>query len=292
MKKLGIRFNIDNEKVAKDSLSKYSYFFKLGYFRKNFPKVNGRYNIEFAYLKDLASIDMQLRYLLIHMCLDIEHSLKVYILDKVANDPCEDGYNIMTQFYKNDSEKNRTFRNVISKKKKNSSGKYSTVVTPKKEFKNYYNNPPIWVCLELMSYNQFVEFVIFYQTHTNDNQLKCAKNLLSHVKTVRNMSAHSQPIIANLGTPKFDKTNRYLTDKGQTSYKLTYKQVQYKPLRDIFATFYTHQLYCSKGIRENRYKQMVDFKMRLNRNSYYSSYTNLSVVINGINKMIDNYKND
>lgn len=27
MKKLGIRFNIDNEKVAKDSLSKYSYFF-------------------------------------------------------------------------------------------------------------------------------------------------------------------------------------------------------------------------------------------------------------------------
>ena len=91
-----------------------------------------------------------------------------------------------------------------------------------------------------MSYNQFVEFVIFYQTHTNDNQLKCAKNLLSHVKTVRNMSAHSQPIIANLGTPKFDKTNRYLTDKGQTSYKLTYKQVQYKPLRDIFATFYTH----------------------------------------------------
>lgn len=290
MKKLGIRFNIENEKVAKDSLSKYSYFFKLGYFRKNFPKIDGRYNIEFAYLRDLASIDMQLRYLLIHMCLDIEHSLKSYILNKLAHDPNEDGYSIMTKFYKNNTEKNRTFRNVINtKRSKDPNGNFITKVKPKPEFVGYYNNPPVWVCLELMSYNQFVDFVIFFQKHTNDTNLTCAKNLLIHVKNIRNMSAHSQPIIANLGTPKLDKTNRYLTDKGQTNFRLTYKQVQYKPLRDTLATFYTHQLYCSKGIRTNRHNQMVEFKNRLNRNNFYNAFNDLNSTINGITKIIDNY---
>ncbi len=35
---LGIRFNIINEEDAKHILSKNTYYFKLGYYRTNFPK--------------------------------------------------------------------------------------------------------------------------------------------------------------------------------------------------------------------------------------------------------------
>lgn len=292
LKKLGIRFNIINEEKAKEILYNYTYFFKLGYFRKNFPRKSEKYNIEFSYLSDLASIDMQLRYLLLQMCLDIEHTLKTYIIRKVSEDSSEDGYSIMEDFYKSEQEKNRTFRNVGKMRRKMKNGKRIKSLVPYPEFEKYYNDPPIWVCLELMSYNQFIEFVHFYYKRKDISYLACASHLVEHVKDIRNMSAHSQPIIANLGNPKLDKTNKYLTRKGQEKYNLTFKQVQYIPIRNVFATFFVHEKYCSPGIRKNRHKDITKFKKRLNKHNYYSKYRHLSVTFNAFNKIFDNYKQD
>lgn len=66
---VGISFDIMDRATAKSILQKRNYYYKLSSFRKLFPKENGKYNIDFAYLADLSVIDMQLRYFLLDLLL-------------------------------------------------------------------------------------------------------------------------------------------------------------------------------------------------------------------------------
>src|SRR5699024_6092128 len=78
LKLKGITFNQTSEDEAKKYLSGNSYYYKVTAYRKNFPKnrENKYQNVDFSTLKDLATIDMHLRYLLIKLSLDIEHAIK------------------------------------------------------------------------------------------------------------------------------------------------------------------------------------------------------------------------
>lgn len=100
MQEKGIKFEITSPKDARYMLDNINYYFKLACYRVNFPKdTKGKYiNLDFAYLTDLASIDMQLRDYLLDLSLDIEHGIKVILLHQIANDPKEDGYNIVQEF--------------------------------------------------------------------------------------------------------------------------------------------------------------------------------------------------
>lgn len=63
MKEKGIHFDIINEQEAMHFLSEHNYYFKLASYRKNYDKAplgekQGQYiNLDFAYLKDLSTID-------------------------------------------------------------------------------------------------------------------------------------------------------------------------------------------------------------------------------------------
>lgn len=104
MKEKGVTFNIISEQDAKIFLSENNYYMKLASYRANYPKYLsgekvGQYiNLDFAYLKELSSIDRHLRYLIMEMCLDIEHALKVLLISHVENNPLEDGYELIRRF--------------------------------------------------------------------------------------------------------------------------------------------------------------------------------------------------
>ena len=88
MEEKGIRFNIISKADAEKFLEMNNYYMKLASYRANYDKypsghVNeGKYKaLEFAYLKELSLIDMHLRYLILDMTLDIEHFIKVKLID-------------------------------------------------------------------------------------------------------------------------------------------------------------------------------------------------------------------
>ena len=71
LKSNGITFNDMSEADALNVLRKNTYFYKVTAYRKNFSKTGSKYlNLDFAFLADLAIIDMRLRYLLPEMSLD------------------------------------------------------------------------------------------------------------------------------------------------------------------------------------------------------------------------------
>jgi hypothetical protein len=82
----GVNFSIINETDAEKFLMENNYYFKLKSYAKNYDKYvsgksAGKYiNLEFAYLKELSTLDMYLRKFIIKMTLDIEHFLKIQLV--------------------------------------------------------------------------------------------------------------------------------------------------------------------------------------------------------------------
>ena len=112
MKNKGIKFDIVSEQDARKFLTYNNYYLKLASYRANYDKCSensqrkGQYqNLDFGYLKELSTIDMHLRYIIIEMCLDIEHFIKVRLVSAVTDTPGEDGYNVVKKYLKKEDLK-------------------------------------------------------------------------------------------------------------------------------------------------------------------------------------------
>lgn len=103
MKAQGIRFSVMTEEDAAKYLEINTYYFKIKVYAKLYEKYTdkadsdryGKYiDLDFAYLRDLATIDSYLRKHIFQITLDIEHYLKAALL-RDFNRSNEDGYGIV-----------------------------------------------------------------------------------------------------------------------------------------------------------------------------------------------------
>ena len=87
MKKKGIGFTIVNEENAEDFLQHHNYYLKLASYRENYKKYStgdkaGQYvNLEFAYLKELSTLDMYLRYLVLQRYI-VSYLKRIFLFQK------------------------------------------------------------------------------------------------------------------------------------------------------------------------------------------------------------------
>ncbi len=134
------------------------------------------------------------------MCLDIEHALKVGLVKEIENSE-DDGYKFTKKFLDNNPR-------LITNIERSSSSPYISELIYK-YFKivkvngnnqiQSYDECPIWVLVELMSFGDFILCYNYYQDYINkDNSEIIPKNIINLVRSIRNCCAHNNCLIHNL----------------------------------------------------------------------------------------------
>jgi hypothetical protein len=189
----GILFSIMSEEDAKIFLQSHTYYFKIKAYAKNYEKYNkgpkaGKYvNLEFAYLKELSTIDMHLRNIIMLITTGVEHYLKTRLLEHFSNNTEENGYDIINAFFS-------AYPHVeteISRKCENSA--CSDLVL------KYQDKWAIWNVVEVIPFGDFVNLYLLYNNkyHFDDDIVNC----LWSVKFLRNAAVHSNCLINSLRIP-------------------------------------------------------------------------------------------
>ncbi|MGE7939885.1 Abi family protein [Bacillus paramycoides] len=291
MKWKGITFKYTSEIDAKRHLKENSYYFKVTAFRKNFEKDrNQKYSgVDFANLKDLAVIDMHLRYLLIKMSLDIEHSIKTKLMNLITESD-EDGYKIIEDYntYQLNLIQNKSnYIDVATKILKDSENKkgYHWDL-----YEKYKDNPTIWVLIELMSYGQLVNFVKFYisKGKFKSKELGTAKEVMHFSKNVRDAAAHSRPLLLNVvESRQFNERKnpnpnlkRYMYNSGLPNEIIKPYTTNVK-VHDLCALLFLHSTYVKGiGTRKERKNEMKTVFLRAIREKHlYKENKELAQVI-------------
>lgn len=283
MKEKGIVFKIVSEKDAEHFLKEHNYYVKLSSYRFNFPKNNkGKYiGLDFFHLKDLSTIDMHLKVLILKTCLNIEHALKVNLLNDITSKNINE-FDIVRKYI-------TKYPRVLEEIERHRNTSYT------KNLLNKYRHPhyPIWVFFEVISFGELVNFYRFY----------CRKEfyklidyrLLYNVRDIRNASAHSNCLIHNLGekdnipNEKLRKSLLINLDIGKGSLN---NKLKNKSIHDFSSLIEALNIVIkSDEIKKHRLDEFIDFfDNRVLRNS--DVYKNNSLLVSSYEfskNLLDSY---
>lgn len=295
MKSKGIQFNIINEIDAKSFLQNNNYYMKLASYRNNYSKYKtgdkaGQYiNLEFAYLKELSTIDMHLRYLIVQMCLDIEHFLKVSLLSHIENNPLEDGYELIRKFISVKNKNGRLQNEYILKKilGHNSSDYCKDLI------EKYYPYFPAWVFVELISFGDLTYLCEFYNQLYNDPIVN--NKFMNTVRDIRNASAHSNCLINKLFEPRTQQTDILISNFIQKipdiSKHSRIKNLGYRIVYNFVTLLYIYDCTIPDGIaKQKRYNELKNlFEVRIAKHpEYFTKNQQITSIYKFIKKIIDN----
>ena len=305
MKEKNIKFEKCSENDAIKYLTEDNNYYNVIAYKNNFVKYQcgefkGKYiDLDFAYLKDLAIIDYRTRLLLFKMIIDIEHYLKIRILNTIENIDAEDGYNIVNLYLEKDYNDSKFPKKVHDSIRKKVSNEYY-----KKIFSKYdidkdkkIENIPIWEFLEIITFGELVNFFEFYTREYNLDDNKYVF-ILREINKLRNAVAHNSCVLSELD--KKDNLHRadtliinYLKECGIGKENRNNKLANSR-IRQITYTLYMFNIIVSsEGIRNNVKHDITKLfygRIILN-NKYYTNNGLLKSIYNYFDKIIEkNYK--
>lgn len=286
MKTKGIKFDIVQEEEAKEFLQNNNYYMKLASYRANYDKRKSNHtyiNLDFAYLKELSTIDMHLRYLILQMCLDIEHALKIRLLKDIEDNSEEDGYDIIRRFI---TKYERCCQNI----QKHKSSEYCRELIEK-----YYPYFPAWVFVELISFGDMVKLYEYYISRY-PGRLKDSE-LLYSIRDLRNATAHSNCLINKLqkGTNKPSvKVVKFVANVDGIGSAMRSSKLSNKFLYDFVSLLYVYNEFINADVvKKKRFQQLQEFlNTRAIRNKdYFAKNECIKTAYIFIKKIVD-YMNE
>ena len=288
MKGKGVKFDIVSEDQAKEFLLKKNYYFKLKAYAKNYEKYHhgekqGQYiNLEFAYLQELSTIDMHFRYFIIEACLNLEHSLKVKLLNDCSEQILEDGYKIIEDFF---SE----YPNIqLEIKGKKAFSVCSDLI------EKYEDEFAIWNVVEILSFGEFIRLYEFYYERYEDKS-SFSKSIFP-IRLLRNAAAHNNCLINSLTKPYSSKIN---ANAKLTRFVSKIPGIGKRDLRNKMSNPVIHDfvllLYIFSQTVENEEAKLKTyaklkwlFNERIPKNKeYFSKNQNITSVYDFVKKVVD-----
>lgn len=295
LKENGVTFKYISEENAKKYLTENNYYFKLTSYRKNFLKkeVDGKeiyIDLDFSYLQDLAIIDMELRYLLVELSLDIEHWTKVYLLNLIQRQN-EDGYKIVSDFLNtlDENQYNRLENEILRNK---NSIYCEDLINKHSDLKKY----SVWIFVEIVSFGTLISFYRFCGKRYNNKMMENNHFILKMCKSVRNAAAHSNCIINDLNANTTSLSTNYSVTKELSNIKSISKTTRIKKMsngriQQVVTLLYMHKkLIPSEGVKKNAAKRLHIFSNRIKRNNaYYVNNDLIKTNFDFLNVIIDNW---
>lgn len=221
--------------------------------------------------------------MIIQMTLDIEHYLKVKLLNAIENNPAEDGYRIIQEFIAQDPE-----LRSLKKIQKHKSSDYCKDLIEK-----YYPYFPAWVFVELISFGELAHLCEFY--HKKYGEQIVDRILLNSVQDIRNASAHSNCLINRL-TPGNNKAHHSVVERvknissiGQNARD---KKLGNKILYDFVCLLFAYdEIVSSKSTKILRFTELKTFfegRMIANK-EWFSKNPTITSAYEFAKKVLDNF---
>lgn len=294
LKNKNIKFNYISENDALKYLKSNNNYYNLTSYKHNFEKYmfDGRFvdkyiDLDFAYLKDLSIIDYRVRLVLFKMIINIEHYLKMKILNTIENIDEEDGYRIVNLYLDKDfnSDKfpkklhNSIFKKVGSEYYQKIFSKYDIDKDKKLE------NIPIWEFLEIITFGELVNFYEFYTKEYGLREERKDVYILRDIVKLRNAVAHNSCILSDLG----NKNNNYpisykiinFLESCDVGKEMRIKKLSNSRIKQITYTLYMfNKIVTSDGIKENVINEIND--LFYNRIIYHKEYYNNNELLKSV----------
>lgn len=305
----GVRFDRMTESDARAYLQGNNNYFKLRAYRKNFPKhPDGQYagqyiNLDFAMLKDLAIIDMRLRYTLLQMVLDVEHFTKIKLLHTVEESD-NDGYEIVESYFDflkdaDKSEGTSRYKTLIEELRRNKKNPYCGGIIIK-----YEDCYPVWAFIEVVSLGSLIHFIRFCADELDNKSLRDDAYLLLTIRELRNAAAHSNCILHNMGAKDAAHEANYglqralmdrAKDEGIGITKATRKnQLKNARMVQIATLLYAHaSIVTSKGVHDRTRQLLFELVSRMyDHIDYYTDNKTITSSLEFFQKMVDIFFGD
>jgi len=293
----GVSFDLCSQEKAKEFLKNHNNYFRITAYRKNYDKFpsgenKGKYRyLDFKYLQELSTIDMHLRYMIIKMCLDIEHCLKLDLLRKAEK--YDDGFISIKEFF-DDSSNEKIKKDIYYKRNSNYCHDLLNAYfkfDDNNQTISDYSKCRIWVLLEVLTFGQFVSFYNFFHDFYGIKN-KYAGNI-NTVKSLRNACAHNNCILANLRVDLscIPNTNisRFVSTVpgiGKTARK---RNLSRRPLLEFVTLLFVYKLFVSESLKKHRFaelKKLVNDRMKRN-SSFFKDQQAIVSAYKFLQKIVD-----
>lgn len=278
----GISFNLIDEEKAIEHLQLKNNYLRTASYRKNFDKYTkganiGKYiRLDFSYLIELSTIDMYLRSLLLKMCIDLEHSLKIKFVSSIETNAQENGYEIVKEFFQAhpsvlssiESKADSIFTGDLIKKyfslcfvfdqNKDPITGYNKVYTKINEI-----DCPAWVLVELISFGDLVKLINFYNEKYSVRQISIpGNNILNPIRSLRNACAHNNCLLNNMkpnNTHPPIEITRYISSIPKIGKEERNKKLSCRPIFEIVCLLKTYREVVSTDIQQHGIAELSSF---------------------------------